>query len=108
VVATAYDIPPLPSYRVSLVTETGFDLWEQYLNQIAERLDAPVAGCGVCFKYGENFSHGGIVDRDGKVWHCWGRKGLAGVSLSAWPFFSLYGAQRPHFFWRVRDELLRA
>lgn len=108
VVGKFYSIPALPEYRVSLVTETGFDLWENYLKQIAERLDEPQAGCGVCFKYGQNFSHGGIVDVDGKIWHCWGRKGLAGVSLSSPRFFTLHGVDRPRFYWRVRDELLRA
>ena len=105
-----YDIPPMPQgYREENVTEGRIgNYWLNYLNGLVEWLDAPEPGDCILLKYGANFCHGGIMDGPRHVWHCYGRRGFAGVTRSPITFFNDRGVMREHRYWRFRPELLRS
>jgi len=104
-----YDIPPMPEgYRENWITEEDGTYWLDWLTPVVEWIDTPEPGDCILVKYGRNFTHGGVIDETGHVWHCYGRKGFAGVTRSPITFFRDRGIMRDHKFWRIRDEFLRA
>lgn len=99
-----YTMPPLPQkYGQGWLLYGDDPLWLTYLEGIANWHPAPSPGMCVLVKFGENYSHGGFIERRGHVWHCSGRGGKAGVVLSPMSLF----ARHDKMYFTIRDELLR-
>lgn len=101
VARTQYACAPAPEYNSTYLTdENDYHVNWVYSFCIEVHEGDLEEGDVVLFKYGRKFAHGGFIDADGYVWHCWGRGGLGGVTRSPLSWFKDRGRDRERRFFR--------
>jgi cell wall-associated NlpC family hydrolase len=102
-----YKLPPFPrAYAEDWANHTDRELYLEYLDKIAKRVEVAKDATLTMFKFGRCFSHAAIYLGDKKYIHCWGKAGRGGVIISPLSWFALKGTRslRSHHHYEIEDQ----